>query len=185
MKKVLVSILLFAAVMAFASPAMAQGKGFTIGLGLGLGHQVFSPDEGRSESENGLAGPTLKIGGFLQPNLAILFKATGTVTFPDTNNDRTDATISHYLLGPAVQFWPTDAIFLEAGLGYSRVTLTIEGDGFKVSDTDTGAGVMGALGYAFWRQGPHALGVSLELAAGNHDAVTVYSAGVAFNWQYM
>ena len=177
--RVLVASLLFAA------PAMAQGNGFTAGVGLGVGHQVFSPDDRSSESENGLGGPTLKIGGFVQPNLAILFKATGTFTFPDSGVSGVDQTISHYLVGPAVQFWPTQAVFLEGGVGYSRIAITIEGGGEKFELTDTGVGLMGAVGYMFWQQDGHALGVSLDLAGGSHDGGNAYSASVLFNWQVL
>jgi len=169
----------------FAAPAMAQGNGFTAGVGLGVGHQVFSPDDRSSESENGLGGPTLKIGGFVQPNLAILFKATGTFTFPDSGVSGVDQTISHHLVGPAVQFWPTQAVFLEGGVGYSRIAITIEGGGEKFELTDTGVGLMGAVGYMFWQQDGHALGVSLDLAGGSHDGGNAYSASVLFNWQVL
>lgn len=185
MSRKITLITFFVASFCFADSAMAQGSGFTLGVGLGLGHQVIAPDNATSQSENGLGGPTLKIGGFVQPNLAILFKATGTFTFPESGVPGVDVTISHYLAGPVVQFWPVEGLFLEGGLGYSRVAITAEGGGIKRSDDDTGVGLMGAIGYMFWQQSGHALGVSLDLAGGSHDDANVYSSSVLFNWQVL
>ena len=55
--------------------APAQRGGFTILVNLGLGIQN---DEALDESATGVAGINLGVGGFLKPDLALLFRISGT-----------------------------------------------------------------------------------------------------------
>ncbi|MCA9559445.1 MAG: hypothetical protein KC583_12870 [Myxococcales bacterium] len=175
-----------AAPVAHASAPRGAG-GFTIGLGLGLGVQTLSPDDGDSESEFGLAGLNLRIGGFLSPNLAILFKVTGTVVNRDVTGG--EATYTHAMGGPAVQYFFNDRLHLDLGAGVSALRAeakveTPRGD-FNISVDDNAFGVLGGLGYIVGQSGEHALLLSLELGAGLHDDGNAYSTGFVVNWQWL
>lgn len=185
MHKVYPVMILVGLLSLITTPAFAQHSGFTAGVGLGFGHQVFAPDGSDSDSENGLGGPMLKLGGFVAPNVAILFKIAGTATFPDDVSSQVDKTVSHFMGGPAVQLWATDALFLEGGIGYSQIKVTFQTNGREETIDDTGGGIMAAIGYMFVQQGPHAFGVSLEFGGGKHDGGSAYSTALLIDWQYL
>ncbi len=172
--------------VAHASAPRGAG-GFTIGVGLGLGVQTLSPDDGDSESEFGLAGLNLRIGGFLSPNLAVLLKVAGTVANRDVTGG--EATYTHAMGGPAVQYFFNDRLHLDLGAGLSVLSAeakveTPSGD-FNISVDDNAFGVFGGLGYIVGQSGEHALVLSLELGAGLHDDVNAYSTGFVVNWQWL
>jgi hypothetical protein len=149
--------------------------GFTLELGLGVGHQLTS-GSGVSESAIGLAGLTLGIGGFVSPSAGVLFRISETNVSYDNDVRQVSG-----VLGPIVQLWPADELKIEAGPGFSfAVTETPLGDA-----RETGWGLMLGLGFAVWQGHGHSLQLALEYAPAVLDGLTVHNTGLTFNWQLL
>ena len=99
------------ALTAFAQAA-PEREGFTFLVNLGVGVQN---DTGIEETGVGLAGANAGIGAFVNPKLAILGRFSGTnVAYETIFGDFRQVS---GVVGPTVQYWPTDKVNIEAGAG--------------------------------------------------------------------
>lgn len=158
-------------VSAGQAQSQAERSGFTMLLNVGAGLQK---DPALSESAaSGLAGINLGIGGFLNERAALWFRLSGTVAAHDVPFG--EVTQTSGFAGPAVQYWASDRLALEGGVGLGF--WDVEG----VNETGLGA-LLGAT-YVFWTNGGHSLGVGVEYAPAFTDPNTVHNVGLVFGWQ--
>lgn len=170
---VLGAVLLFVLLLPSISQAQSQPErsGFTLLLNIGVGAQS---DPALSESAvAGLAGLNLGIGGFLDERAALWFRVSGTVASHDVGIG--SVTQSSGFAGPALQYWTSDRLALEAGLGLGF--WDVEGT------NDSGLGALLGATYVFWTNGGHSLSVGAEYAPAFTDPDTVHNFGVVFGWQ--
>lgn len=168
----------FAVVFAFAclatqvsaqeAPAGPDRGGFTLLLNLGVG---FQHDAWFGETKTGLGGLNLGIGGFLTDDLALLFRASGTVA------DYDGVTQTSGVGAASLQYWATDQLSLEGGVGM----------GFWDAEgtNDRGAGIVLAVGYAFANRGKHNFSIGVEYAPAFTDPEMVHNVGIVFGWQLL
>lgn len=166
----LLSALAISTLLASPADATAQSdperSGFTLLLNLGLGLQK---DGAFPESQTGLAGLNLGIGGFLNERTALWLRISG------TNVSYGSFSQASGFGGPAVQHWVNDRFALEGGvgLGFWNVGGT----------TESGLGLLLGATYAFWTNGGHNLSLGLEYAPAFTDPETVHNFGLVFGWQ--
>ncbi|MDX1494110.1 MAG: hypothetical protein R3253_08635 [Longimicrobiales bacterium] len=166
--------LAFAALLAVSPHASAQEQpersGFTLLLNLGVGLQ---DDGALPESEVGLAGLNLGIGGFLNERMALWLRASGTNVSYDTPFG--DVTQTSGFVGPALQYWTSDRFAVEGGVGVGFWDIEGENEG--------GLGLLLGLTYVFWTNGGHNLSLGAEYAPAFTDPETVHNYGLVFGWQ--
>lgn len=147
-----------------------ERDGFTMLLSLGLGLQ---DDGALPESETGIGGLNLGIGGFLNERVALWFRVSGTTVTYDTPFG--DLTQTSGFGGPALQYWVSERFALEGGLGLGL---------WSAEDVDdTGVGLMLGGDFVVWTNGPHSLHVGVEYASAFTDPETVHNYGLVFGWQ--
>ncbi|MCA9547224.1 MAG: outer membrane beta-barrel protein [Myxococcales bacterium] len=185
--------LLATAALALALPLTAQaapkGNGFTAMAGLGFGIQSVLPDEGDSNTEYGVA-IDLAAGGFIKPNLALLFRIDGTITQQDLGGgDDNKATYTHLLLGPAVQYWLNEKLWVSGTAGISAIRAEAEieflGQKTTISVDDNELGLGGGAGYVLWNSGEHTVYVGGDLSLGFHDGGKILSTAFTVGWQML
>jgi hypothetical protein len=157
----------------FSQGTATGRRGFTILANIGLG---FQKDQGLEDSALGLAGINLGVGGFLNPNLGVMFRFSGTnVTYDFGGFGEVDQVSG--VAGPAVQYWVSDKVAVEAGagLGYWRTP-----DG----DTERGLGLIFGVSTVIFRNRGHNLLAGVEYAPAFTDPGTVHNFGFTFGYQF-
>ena len=124
-----------------------------------------------SDSNVGLAGLNLGIGGFLSPDVGVLFRISG------SNVESGNVRIVSGFAGPAVQYFVTDLVRLEGGVGF----------GFADFDTFSESGWALLLGtnVAIWQNHGHRLHLGVEYAPAFLGDATVHNSGFTFGWQLL
>jgi hypothetical protein len=157
-------------------PPRYYRSGLTIGVGLGFGGT--SANNCGDSCGAGFAYE-LHIGGMLNPQLALLFQISGVMhSIPNSSIDTYN---TMYLA--AVQFFPTNQLWLKGGVGLAHYTETdvFTGD----QGDDTGKAIMVAAGYEVYQTGPFAVDLQLHLGesfysvAKDHGTLAFL---VGFNW---
>jgi hypothetical protein len=165
-----VTVLCFVPVRAAAQQADGgpDRGGFTLLLNLGLGYQN---DGALPDAETGLAGLNLGIGGFLTDDLALWFRASGTVvSYPSF-------TQTSGVGAPALQYWVNDRFNVEGGVGIGFWDVEGVNEG--------GLGLILGAGYAVFNSGKHNLQIGVEYAPAFTNPETVHNVGVTFGWQLL
>lgn len=150
---------------------MAQGPergGFTLLLSIGVGLQN---DQTLDETNVGLAGLNLGIGGFVSDRLALLFRAAG------TNVSIGPVRQTSGFVGPSLQYWTSDRVSLEGGVGLGF--WDIEGV------NESGLGILLGFGYTIVNNGRHNLHIGMEYAPAFTDPDAVHNLGLVFGWQLL
>lgn len=147
-----------------------ERSGFTLLLNLGMGLQ---DDQALGDSQTGLGGLNLGIGGFLNERTALWFRVSGTTATYDLGIG--DFTQTSGFAGPAVQYWTTERFAVEGGAGFGFWSIEDE--------EETGLGLMLGATYVFWTNGGHNLSLGLEYAPAFTDPDTVHNYGLVFGWQ--
>ena len=154
--------------------AIAQDRGgFTALVDIGVGVQN---DTSIQQTETGLAGLNLGVGGFLTRDLALMFRIAGTNVTYDL------AALSDYgqvsgVAAPLVQYWPSDRFNLEAGAGV----------GFWSGHTDeeSGLGLILGAGIMVFNRGKHNLQFGVQYAPAFTDPGTIHNVGFTFGYQFL
>lgn len=147
-------------------------EGFTVLVNLGLG---FQTDEGYEESAIGLAGANVGVGGFLKENLALLFRISGTKVRYDFGAFGEVDQLSG-VVGTTVQYWASDGLTLEGGLGLGY---------WRTADEfDRGLGLILGIGAVVFKKGTHNLVVGAEYAPAFTESATVHNFGITFGYQF-
>jgi hypothetical protein len=161
---------------AATTPQGPNRSGFTLLLTMGLGLQS---NEFLDESTEGLGGLNLGIGGFISPDLAVMFRFSGTnVSFDDIGFFNVDTDVVSGVGGPSVQYWVNNYVNLEAGAGF----------GIANSDPGTdesGFGLIFGAGFSFFHRGKNSLQVGVEYAPVFLDGGNVHNVSIAFGWQLL
>jgi hypothetical protein len=158
-----------------AQPVGPQRGGFTGGLDLGLGITHIAPDGFDSQTETGLSGLNFQLGGFVNPNLAINVRISGT-TF---SSEFSDTTLISGLLGVNAQYWVAPKLFVGGGAGIGILTTDDEN-----SDSETGLALNGRAGYEVLQWTSSAIIVAAEISPGFYDGGNVTSIGFQVGWQH-
>jgi len=168
-----------------SSPALGQPStapqgpdrsGFTANLSIGLGITNVAPDEGDSETKVGLAGLNVDLGAYITPQLAILFRITGTQFSVDVGTDSEE--FVNAFAGVAGQYWVNEQLAIEGGAG-----VAIFGPNFASDlniDSKSGFAINARGTYRFsggW-QG------SLELMPAFYNGFTVMSSSLLVGYQW-
>jgi hypothetical protein len=154
------------------SPALGQGApnrgGFTLLLNIGVG---FQRDEFIGTTETGLGGLNLGIGGFVNPDMALWLRVSGTNV--DYGGTRQVSGVG----GPGIQYWVNDRVNLEGvvGVGFWDV------EGIN----ETGFGAMLGASVVLFNRGGHNFQLGVEYAPAFTDPETVHNIGIVFGWQLL
>jgi len=171
------------ALFALLVPALAQAQeasrwdrgSFTLLLNLGVG---FQRDSYVDQTETGLAGLNLGIGGFLTEDVALMFRWSGTTGVNYTAYSQTSA-----VYGPAVQYWIDDRLALEAGAG---VGMWRAFDAVTDEDViESGLGMILGVGYTLFGSGKHAFRLGIEYAPAFTEPAWVHNFGIVLGWQLL
>jgi len=170
-------VLMLASTGAIAQEADAapDRSGFTLLLSLGVGNQINEPMD---ETAVGLGGLNLGIGGFLNPDLALWFRISGTnVSFsPEGASEDTRVVSAGGLLG--VQYWANDSFNLEAGAGVGFANA-------DPGDREQGFSMMLGAAWSFYHKGVTSFQVGVEYAPVFLDAGNIHNIGIVFGWQLL
>jgi hypothetical protein len=146
--------------------ATPERTGFTLLLNLGIGIQR---DAFLEETNTGLGGLNLGIGGFVTDRTAVLFRVSG------TNVDLGGVRQLSGFVGPSLQYWPEDRVALEGGVGIGFWSIE-EGE-------ETGLGLLLGASYAVIQNARHSFSVGVEYAPAFTDPDAVHNLGIVFGWQ--
>jgi hypothetical protein len=154
-------------------PTGPQRDGITVGVDIGLGMTHVSLGDFGSDSEGGLSGLNLSLGGFLSPSMAIILRVSGT-TFGEFGADQS---ISGFL-GGAVQAWVGPKFFVGGGAGIGILTCSN-------CEAETGFAVTGRAGFEFGQRATSGWHVAAEVTPAFYDNdVRVTSIGLQIGWQH-
>lgn len=161
----------------YQQPTGPIRSGFTGGLDIGFGLTNGAPDQGEGSTESGLSGLNVQLGSFVNPDLAINFRISGTTFSPE----EFDATFVAGFLGVNAQYWAAPQIFVGGGLGLGYFTVTdCEGD----DCSETALALNGRAGYEFWQSTTSAFHAALEITPAFYDGVRITSIGFQVGWQH-
>jgi len=161
---------------AATKPAEVDRGGFTLLLTMGLGLQNNGWIE---ESGVGLGGLNLGIGGFVSPDLAVMFRASGTnVDFDRSKYFNVSTNFVSGVGGVSVQYWANNVVNLEGGAGFAFANADPGPD-------DSGFGLIAAIGFSFWHKGKHSLQFGIEYAPVFLDSGNVHNVCFTFGWQLL
>ncbi|MGE0871380.1 MAG: hypothetical protein AB7P03_22655 [Kofleriaceae bacterium] len=159
----------------YQPPPGPRRDGMTFELNLGLGFLTNS--EADDESDTGIAGLDLGIGGWMNSNMAI----TGRIAAVTISDE--PLRLSHIFIGPTVQYWTNKNFWVGGGAGLSVLWLSIDDD-FSDSDGDSinGFGLDLRAGYSFDTGSENTFNISLELTPGfySENGFDTTITGVAF-----
>jgi hypothetical protein len=155
-------------------PVGPQRDGVTVGLDIGLGITSISADGGGSESQTGLSGLNLSLGGFMSPNMAVLLRLSGT-TFSD---DFGPGSAISAFLGGEVQAWVAPKFFVGGGAGIGILGHT------EYDDTESGFAITGRAGYEIVQGRSSGFHVALEVTPSFYEGARVTSIGLQIGWQH-
>ena len=154
-------------------------EGFTLLLSLGLGYQAID-----GESETGLGGLNIGLGGFINDNLAVMGRISG------TNVSESEASIEVSLLsgtfGVTLQYWINDKLYVEGGpgLGFARVEVSVSGFGSATED-ETGFGFIVGGGFVLFNKGKNNIHIGVEYAPAFVESFNVNNIGLTVGYQLL
>jgi hypothetical protein len=96
---------------------------------------------------------------------------------------RFPARIVNGFYGGAIQYFPTDRVFLGGGVGLGLFGPNpLYGD--PSGDMEAGVALNARVGFYFWLLGEHALGFIVEAFPSFMEDAAVFGLAVNFQWQY-
>ena len=168
------------------APATGPDRsGFTVEVGVGLSVFRHEADWGDSATRVGITGLNLTLGGFLSQHLAVGLRVVEDQAYHDHHAHAIG------LLGPAVQYWFDDRIFVGAQVGvpYARDYWSASGDGDAI-------GVGLRAGYSLLVDRHQAVHLSAEMIRGSFGYDTdlhglqghggsLTGVSLQLGWQYL
>lgn len=148
------------------APTAPSRRGAT--LGLGMGFASLSSDQDSIDATNG----RFFVGGWLTHTTALTFDAS---SYMISNDNRRGSSGAFTVYGLGLQHYVSDRAWLSGVMGSARVTTSS-------GDSDNVFSLVGRGGYNVLQSGPHALSLTLELAAGFFEPETLvgFSAGIGY-----
>ncbi|MCC7541155.1 MAG: hypothetical protein IT379_33360 [Deltaproteobacteria bacterium] len=179
--------------LAMASQASAQRRrgsgidprarrGFTLEAGLGVGFTQVFPDVGDGEGHVGIAPLSFSVGGYVNPRLALLFRASGTSYFDGPGRGRLRDSVVAAVYAFHVKWWVLPRLYLGGGGGLAAFGGLFDSD--DADDLDLGFGTTFRIGLAFPVHRKHALGVAFELMTMFTGEATLLAQAVTFEWHF-
>jgi hypothetical protein len=174
--------------------AKPKRQGFTGDLGLGASvtvvretfriaelssSGVFTDDEvAEVNGHFGLAPLSISLGGFLSPHVAVIGRLAGTSYWTSSGTQ-----LAHTFVGPAVEVWPIDRLYLSGGAGFS-----VWGPSAFASNTSrdpkVGFGLDFRVGAALINAEGNDFTVSLEVNPGFYGEDTLTGFGLVGAWKW-
>jgi hypothetical protein len=171
-------------------------QGFTLELGIGAALTIVTTEvqstsfcvgrncppstttsSAQTHSYVGLAPLSIGIGGFVSPQVALLFRLTGSSYF------RSGDQFTNGVYGGVVQYWPTDSVFVSAGGGVAVFGNNPLYSGSGSIDR-TGVGLSVRAGLAIANFTHHSLRFAIEALPAFYDPRNVVGTTLVFEWQY-
>lgn len=153
-----------------APPTVRRGVTFEANIGLGI---LRVSRDGDSDSENGLGGLNLGIGVFVNPRMAISLRVAGVTYFEN------DVSLTQAFIGPSLQYFVNDNLFVGGGLGIGTVRIANDND--SASENDLGLDLR--IGYSFNPGARHSFNASLEVTPTDIDGFTWTGIGILLGYQ--
>lgn len=171
-------------VLLLASAAQAQDQvreGFTIVLDIGVARHTIDPEEGDSLNTFGLAGLNLGLGGFLNQDLAVMFRLIGASVTHDL--DGVDVETISGVGGPAVQYWVSPHLNFELGVGIGIARAEASNGFVTVKSEEDGWGFLAAINVPVWWNEGNTLHFGLQAAPVFLEDSIFYHGALVFGWQ--
>jgi hypothetical protein len=168
-----------AALVAFAtllagSRAFAQDRGgFTALVNSGVGVQR---DASIGETEVGLTGLNLGVGGFLTRDVALMFRLAGTNIRYDVGASGDYRQVSG-VGASTLQYWVSDRFNIEAGTGL--------GFWSTEDEVQAGLGLILGTGVTIFNRGKHNLQFGVHYAPAFTTPATIHNIGFTFGYQFL
>ncbi len=186
-------------VLVLACPVIAEAatvrEGFTIDGSLGLGVNRFAGD-----TDFGFQGLNIGVGAFLTNELALTLRwASSTnrqevrVVDPDGEVERVDLDFGVQMVGPHVQYWLNDTLYIGAGAGLGIYGINPILDGLARStdfdveiDTEYGVGTSFRTGAVVWqRENAAVLFIGAEVLPVFFEGEVAVGGGVLAGFQVL
>jgi hypothetical protein len=159
-----------------------ERDGFTLELGIGLGFMHVFPEEGDSTNDVGMAPLSFSLGGFVNNQMAVMFRAAGVANMEEVAGEKVVSFLMFY--GVHFQYWITDQFFVSGGLGIASQGSAKADDFFGSIERERGfgLGLRGGFSFANWEN--HSLRVTLELFPSFFGHGTAMGEAINFEWQW-
>ena len=151
-------------------------SGFTLLLTMGVGFQK----SGSSDVRTGLGGLNLGIGGFVSPDLAVMFGLSGTSVSSRRSYYGGNSYYVSGVGGVSVQYWASDSFNFEGGVGSG-----ISGSSGSYSNGQRGYGFILGGAYSFYHKNKGSLQIGIEYAPAIFEFGTIHNVSIAFGWQLL
>jgi hypothetical protein len=174
--------------MAAPLPMASLRRGLTGELNLGLGFIWARNGDGQeSDTEVALAGLSAGIGGWLNPQMALTLRGAGATYSTDVGVG--SARFTTGVVGPSLQYWLDDRLWLGGGAGLGFAAITIDGADTQ-PDPETGFGLDLRAGYTFTSGTANTFNVSVEynptfFDVGDGQSLQINSFGILFGYQHL
>lgn len=169
-------------------PAASFRNGLTGELNLGLGFIWARNGDGQeSDTEVALAGLSAGIGGWINPQMALTLRVAG-ATY-STDFGPSTARFTTGVIGPSLQYWLDDRLWIGGGAGLGFAAITID-DANEQPDPETGFGLDLRAGYTFSTGSANTFNVSVEYNPTFFDveggsSIQINSFGILFGYQHL
>jgi hypothetical protein len=167
-----VAVFVVVALLFLSDRGLAQDRGgFTALVDLGAGVQS---DSAIDEAAVGVAGVQFGVGAFVNRDLAVMFRLVGTTVNHDL--DGFDYGQTAGFVGPAVQWWLSDRVNVEAGAGW----------GFwnGADEKDSDLGLLFGTGVSIFNRGKHNVQVGVQYVPAFTNPGTVHNLGFTIGYQF-
>lgn len=157
------------------------GRGLTLELALGLGWIRLAPERREPITEDATGGLNLGVGLWISPRDALTLRIAGA-----THKEKQEGELNCAFIGPSLQHWLDDRIWMGVGLGLGVVSLKYA-DELALPDPEpkTGLGLDLRAGFAFVSWGQNQLSASFELTPVLLEDGSVTAAGLLLAYQYL
>ncbi len=163
-------------------------RGMTGELNLGLGFIWARNGDGQeSDTEVALAGLSAGIGGWLNPQMALTLRVAG-ATY-STDSAFGNARFTTGVVGPSLQYWLDDRMWIGGGAGIGFAAITVDGLDAQ-PDPETGFGLDLRAGYTFSTGSVNTFNLSVEynptfFDVGDGQSLQINSFGILFGYQHL
>jgi len=173
--------------MVAPSPMSSLRRGLTGELNLGLGFIWARNGDGQeSDTEAALAGLSAGIGGWINPQMALTLRVAGATYSTDVGTS--SARFTTGVVGPSLQYWLDDRLWVGGGAGLGFAAVTIDGADTQ-PDPETGLGLDLRAGYTFTSGSENTFNVSVEYNPTffdvNGQSLQINSFGILFGYQHL
>jgi hypothetical protein len=133
---------------------------------------------GENDSEGGIAGLSLGIGGWINPNTAITLRIAGVTIFPEEG-----ITATSFFVGPSVQMFVAPKIWIGGGAGIAAARVADNSGNSEILEKALGLDLRA--GFLVMESGVHSLSVSAEITPAFYENSTITGFGALLNYQLM